>query len=134
MRSAGQETKPELAYSYGANIGFKVTDRFLLQTGFAYRNANTTTTTTGYIENPDDNSRIPIVASYQYQLEGLSSVKRIEEVGLNNRYEFASVPIRAGYILLDKKINITLLAGISSEIFINNSIGDNSDFLQIGQN
>ncbi len=130
VRSAGQETKPELTYSYGANIGFKVSNRFLLQTGFAYRKANTTTTTTGYIENVDDNSRIPIVASYQYQLEGLSSVKRIDEVGLNNRYEFASIPVRAGYILLNRKINITLLAGISSEIFINNSIADESNFLQ----
>jgi len=130
VRSAGQETKPELAYSYGANIGFKVSSRILLQTGFAYRKANTTTTTTGYIENADNNSRIPIVASYQYQLEGLSSVKRIDEVGLNNRYEFASIPLRAGYILFNRKINITLLAGISSEIFINNSIADDSNFLQ----
>lgn len=130
VRSAGQETKPELAYSYGANIGFKVTNRILLQTGFAYRKANTTTTTTGYIENIDDNSRIPIVASYQYQLEGLSSVKRIDEVGLNNRYEFASIPIRAGYIILNRKLNLTLLAGISSEIFMNNSIVDDSNFLQ----
>lgn len=130
VRNAGQETKPELTYSYGANLGFKVTSRFLVQTGFAYRKSNTTTTTTGYIENPGDNSRIPIVASYQYQLAGLSKVKPIDETNLSNQYEFASIPIRAGYVLLNKKINLTLLAGISSEFFINNSISDGSNYLE----
>ena len=130
VRSAGQETKPDLTYSYGANLGFKVSSRFIVQTGFAYRKSNTTTTTTGYIENPEVNSRIPIVASYQYQLEGLSSVKRIDETSLSNQYEFASIPVRAGYVVLNKKLNLTLLAGISSEFFINNSISDESDFLE----
>ena len=54
----------------------------------------------------------------------------MDKTSLNNQYEFASIPVRAGYVILNKKINLTLLAGISSEIFINNSISDDSNFLQ----
>ena len=130
VRSAGMETEPEIAYSYGANVGFKLTRRIVVQTGIGYKKANTTMTTTGYIEESGSDTKIPIVASYQYQLEGLSSVERISETNLNSQYEFASIPLRAGYVFLDKKFNITLMAGISSEIFLNNQIVDNSDFLE----
>lgn len=130
MRNSGKETKSQLALSYGVNVGFKITNRFLLQTGIAYRKANTTTTTNGYIENPDNNTRIPIVATYNYQFEGLSSVNFMEQTDLNNQYEFASIPLRLGYMVLDRKINVTLLAGMSSEFFINNTIEDRSNFLQ----
>lgn len=130
MRNSGRETKSQIALSYGVNIGFKITNRFLIQTGLAYRKANTTTTANGYIENPDNNTRIPIVASYLYQFEGLSSVNSMEQTDLSNQYEFASIPLRAGYVLLDRKVNVTLLAGVSSEFFINNTIEDKSDFLQ----
>ncbi|MCG8311429.1 MAG: outer membrane beta-barrel protein [Cytophagales bacterium] len=127
VRSAGQETKPELTYSYGAHVGFRVSRRIVLQTGLAYRKANTTTTTTGYIENNDSNSQIPIVAAYRYQLGGLSSVKRISETNLNNQYEFASIPVRAGYVVVDRKINMALMAGVSSEFFLNNRIISSND-------
>lgn len=130
VRSAGQETQPEIAFSYGANLGIKLSKRIILQTGIAYRNATTTTTTTGYIEEMGSDVRIPIVASYQYQLNGLSSVNTIPETDLKNQYEFASIPLRAGYIFLDKKVNLTFLAGISTEFLINNQIEDRSNYLE----
>jgi hypothetical protein len=130
MRSRGQETKPELTYSYGANIGFKISPRFLLQSGLAYRKANTTTYTTSYIENAGSNSRVPFVASYDYQLSGLSKVSDMERTGLDNQYEFAAIPVRVGYVILNTKISVTVLAGVSSEFFLNNKIQGNSQFLQ----
>ncbi|MCK5703079.1 MAG: hypothetical protein KAI29_18080 [Cyclobacteriaceae bacterium] len=130
VRSSGREAEPEIAFSYGAIVGFKVARRIILQTGIAYRKANTTTTTTGYVEEIGSNTRIPIVASYQYQLGGLSSVNRISETNLSNQYEFASIPLRAGYVFLDKKFNLTLMAGISSNFFLNNQIVDKSDYLE----
>ena len=128
VRSAGQENKPEVSYSYGANFGFKVSRRFLLQTGIAYRKANSTITTTGYFEDVNTNTQIPIVASHHYQMDGLSAVKTVPETSLNNQYEFASIPLRAGYIALDRKVNVTFLAGISSELFLSNQIGGNENF------
>ena len=130
VRSAGKKTEPDISFGYGANLGFKLTRRIIVQTGIGYRKLNTTTTTTGYFAENGSNTRIPIVAAYQYQLDGLSSVNKISETNLSNQYEFASIPLRAGYIFLDKKINLTLMAGITSEIFLNNQIKDKSNYLQ----
>lgn len=130
VRSAGQKTQPDISYSYGANFGFKVSRRVILQTGISYRKSNTTTTTTGYLEDAGGNLQIPIVAAYQYQLNGLSSVQRISETNLSNQYEFASIPLRAGYVLVDKKFNLTFLAGVSSELFLNNEIVSSSGEFQ----
>ena len=129
VRSTGQEVEPEFAYSYGANVGIKIINRLILQTGFAYRKANSTIRTTGYFADATGAKNIPIVASYSYQLDGLSSVKRVPETTLSNQYEFTSIPVRLGYILLDKKFNITILAGMSPEFFLKNKIADNSGFL-----
>jgi hypothetical protein len=130
VRSAGQENKPQIALSYGANVGFKITNRIVIQTGLAYRKASTSISTTGYIEEAGSDSKIPIVASHQYQFGNLSAVSRIPETSLQNQYEFASIPLETGYIVLDKKVNVTLLAGISSEFFLNNKITDDSNLLE----
>lgn len=129
-RSTGAETQSEVAFSYGANVGFKLTKRIILQTGIAYRKANTTTSTTGYVEQIGSGTQIPIIAAYQYQLDGLSHVESIAETNLSNQYEFASIPLRAGYVILDKKLNLALMAGISSEFFLSNQIVDKSNNLE----
>lgn len=130
MRSSGQETQPRVEYSYAGNIGFKISNRWLLQTGIAYRRSNTATYTSAYISDPETNARVPVLASYQYQLEGLAALNVIERTELNNQYEFAAIPLRLGYTLIDQKINVTLLAGISSEFFINNTIEDRNNYFQ----
>ncbi len=128
VRSAGEEVEPEFTYSYGANVGVRIVKRLVIQTGFEYRKANSVIKTTGYLSNAEDGSNIPIVASYSYQPTGLSSVKRVSETSLNNQYEFASIPVRLGYMVLDKKFNITVLAGMSPEFFLGNKIEDPSGF------
>lgn len=129
VRGSGKKPEPKIAFSYGANIGFKLTRRVIVQTGIAYRRANTTSTTTGYIEDSNSDSRIPIISTYQYQFDGLTKVNLISETNLNNQYEFLSIPLRAGYMIVDRKVNLSLMAGISSEFFLNNQIEDGSEYL-----
>jgi len=130
VRDNGKETNPEVSFSYGANMGFKVSRRIILQTGIAYRKSNSTTTSSAYIEDVSSGKRIPVVASYNYSLEGLSAVSSMSETSLTNQFEFASVPLRAGYMILDKKLNLTFLAGVSSEFYLGNSITGGGDFLE----
>jgi hypothetical protein len=129
LSAADQNTKPEISYSYGANIGYRLSTRFLLQSGFTYRKSNTTTTTNGYVTNLDRSSKIPL-AAYDPQLEGFTTVMRGENITLNNQYEFASIPLRAGYVVIDRKLSLTVLAGVSSEIFMRNQIQDEAGFVE----
>lgn len=131
VRSSGKKSEPKIAFSYGANLGFKLTRKIVVQTGIAYRRANTTVTTTGYLEEANGDSRIPIIATYQYQLDGLSTVNPISETTLNNQFEFLSIPLRLGYVLMDsRKVNVSLMAGVSSEFYLGNSIEDGSNYLE----
>ncbi|MDZ7606691.1 MAG: hypothetical protein U5K79_14130 [Cyclobacteriaceae bacterium] len=130
VRESGKETAPEVSFSYGANVGFKVSRRIVLQTGIAYRKSNSTTTSSAYIEDVSSGKRIPVVASYNYSLEGLSVVNGMDETSLTNQFEFASVPLRAGYMILDRKLNLTVLAGVSTEFFLGNNITGGGDFLE----
>lgn len=130
VRSSGKKPEPKIAFSYGANLGFKLTPRIVVQTGIAYRRANTTATTTGYIEEANSDSRIPIIATYQYQLDGLATVNPISETTLNNQFEFLSIPLRLGYVLMDRKVDVSLMAGISSEFYLGNNIKDSSNYLE----
>ncbi|NJN25063.1 MAG: PorT family protein [Cyclobacteriaceae bacterium] len=130
VRSSSKENKPEVSVSYGANVGYRLGRRILLQTGVAYKRANTSTTTTGYIKEADGDTKIPIVASHQYQLSGLSSVGSISETELKNQYEFVSIPIKAGYVIIDRKMSLALMAGASGEFFLNNKIVDKSDYFE----
>jgi len=130
VRESGKETTPEISFSYGANVGIKLSRRIILQTGIAYRKSNSTTTSSAYIEDVNSGKRIPVVASYNYSLEGLSVVNSMSETSLTNQFEFASVPLRAGYMILDKKLNLTVLAGVSSEFFLGNNITGGGNFLE----
>ncbi len=130
VRESGKETSPEISLSYGANFGFKISRRIILQTGIAYRKSNSTTTSNAYIEDVSSGKRIPVVASYNYSLEGLSVVNGMNETSLTNQFEFASVPLRGGYMILDKRFNLTVLAGVTSEFFLGNTITGSGDFLE----
>ncbi len=130
VRESGKETTPEVSFSYGANVGFKMSRRIILQTGIAYRKSNSTTTSSAYIEDVSSGKRMPVVASYNYSLEGLSVVNSMDETSLTNQFEFASVPLRAGYMILDKKLNLTVLAGVSTEFFLGNNITGGGAFLE----
>ena len=130
VRESGKKTSPEVSFSYGANVGFKVSRRILLQTGIAYRKSNSTTSSNAYIEEVSSGKRIPVIASYNYNLMGLSVVNSMNETSLTNQFEFASVPLRAGYLILDRKLNLTVLAGVSSEFFLGNKITGGGNFLE----
>jgi hypothetical protein len=130
VRESGKSTSPEVSFSYGANVGFKLSRRILLQSGISYRKSNSTTTSSAYVEEVSTGKRLPIVASYNYTLEGLSVVNSMDETSLTNQFEFASVPLRAGYMILDRKLNLTLLGGISTEFFLGNKIKGGGDFLE----
>lgn len=46
-----------------------------------------------------------------------------------NTFEFLSVPLTIGYIVLDKKIGLMLTPGITSEFFLSNQLSDEADKL-----
>ncbi len=112
-----EELAPSVAYSYGANIGFAITRRIIVYSGVNYTQANSILNTEPVITH---NGRV--LAYNFYSENGVNSRDlSADSYDVNNSFEFLSIPIKAGYTLLNKQMNITLLGGVSTEFLLSNS-------------
>ncbi len=118
------------AYGFGLNIGTQLSKRFVLMSGLNYTQQTTTSNSnivalnTNGFSAVDRNTSLSAEASYAYA----------DSYKISNTYELLSVPIQAGYILLDRKFNILLLSGVSNDIFLRQKISDESGQAQSVEN
>jgi hypothetical protein len=119
--SSSEETAGT-AFSYGVNLGKKVAKRWVIVTGVNYLNQSI-----GYNSNVaslDANNR---AQAYVADLNANSSnLTTTTPYKINSSNEFLSIPLQAGFILLDKKIGLQLNAGVSSDFFMKNTLIDES--------
>lgn len=125
-----KESKPEISYSFGVNIGGKLGKRWAYQSGAYYaKNATSSSTSAVFVNNAEDKA-YPVHVSNFMNKDRVYTVNYLSDVALNNTFEFISVPVKAGYILYDRKMSITLFSGISSDIFLSNRIDDGDKGLE----
>ncbi len=125
---------PDISYSYGINMGARVAGRWVLRGGVSYIKANTIANTSAYYQDNSNNEKYPVLKSVNYQNDGVVEIRQTEGLQFDNTFEFASVPIKAGYIVLDKKLNLTLFGGVSSEFFLKNTITQKNDLTNVYEN
>jgi hypothetical protein len=114
------EASTGTAFSYGVNLGKKVAKRWVIVTGVNYLNQSI-----GYNSNVaslDANNRAQaFVADLNANSSNLTTITPYK---INSSNEFLSIPLQAGFILLDKKIGLQLNAGVSSDFFMKNTLID----------
>ncbi|GEM_PF-2300051 len=109
-----EEFAQSTAFSYGANFGVKVAKRFVLFSGLNYTKAfSNVNSELGITRNGI------VLANSFYSLESGYYDGSAE---IRNEYEFLSVPVKAGYEIIDRKFNLTFFTGVSSEFLLENSI------------
>lgn len=124
-----QPTSPQYASGQsvagGLNVGKKFTKRLVLSSGLHYSAFNTGSASTQVVA---DASRSYALTSEtnDAQLESALSSGDLryagEQVQLANEYQYLTIPIKAGYVLLDSKFNITLNTGLSSNILVDSKL------------
>lgn len=117
--------------SYGFNFGMKLSSRWSVQGGVQYmkaqatNNTNVVISTTKLVESIAATSQIKNVAQVRQALQSDEIVEySYEDVNLNNEFQFASIPVQAGYRLLDNKFSIDLKAGVAANLYLGNKITD----------
>ena len=50
--------------------------------------------------------------------------------GVNNSMRYLSIPMQAGYLLIDKTFGLQLNAGVATDLFLQNTISADSDHLE----
>jgi hypothetical protein len=123
------------SYVMGMNYGTRLNKRIILQSGVQYgiyESSSVTNTvfetsaTTGYAlseQTLNDPALNRVVAEGNYQI-------RYENVELRNTFRMASVPVKAGYVIMDQKLNIMLDGGIQANLFLGNELSDPDNNLE----
>lgn len=121
--SASQPASLGSSYSFGMNVGKRVAPRWIVLTGVNYL-----TQSINYTSN---------VAAFGSSNLAKASVAELDQAAgntliitspyeLNSVNEFVSVPVQAGYLLVNRKIGWQINAGVASDFFVRNSLVDRS--------
>lgn len=118
-----------VAYSLGLSFGTKVAPRWIVHGGVNYLTQSSNYTATNVIAGPNYSSlqaesinalgKLPAVADAAFAAERLAPTVPYT---VNNNLKFFSVPVQAGYLVVDRKFGIQLNAGISTDLFLENTL------------
>ncbi|UXP33787.1 hypothetical protein N6H18_07475 [Reichenbachiella agarivorans] len=112
---------PGYAISGGINVGTKLKNRLIFSTGLHYQAFNTADAQTSVVSDGHEFYALTRNSNDQALNEATeNSVLNFEstEASLSNEYRYMSVPIKAGYVILDRRFNIVLNTGLSSNFLL----------------
>ncbi len=122
-----EESSSGPAIAIGLDVGKSVGKRWVLQTGLTYGRYRVNSNTNLVFSSADEKA-VPL--SFQNR-EALFSEEEItvtsESVDVDNNFQILSIPVKAGFVLVDKKFNILLNAGLASDIYLGNSLNTSGD-------
>lgn len=121
--------EPGSVVSLGFNFGTKITDRFIIQSGISYMQNNSSAETSMLIRDHSGANATPIhVSNFGAREYNLSNVKyNSTQIDVNNQFEFISVPVKLGYVVLDNRFNWIVAGGVSTDFFLSNTLSDEED-------
>ncbi|MEP1032855.1 outer membrane beta-barrel protein [Ekhidna sp.] len=125
-----------IATTIGVDFGVQLGKKWTLESGLAYTNMDNSGTASinvldvYTIDNNDfiDSSNgisgegSPSLASREATIEVRENFDH--EVELNNNIQIASIPLKAGYFVVNKKFSLRLNAGLSANYLVDGSISD----------
>lgn len=123
----------------GFAFGYKVAKKWNIESGIRYLRGNSTlqSNTYAFQQNGYVNTFLA-----DYLLQNSSTNKAVlaqnpintvvaDASQFNNRYEYLMIPMQLGYeISLSKNLGLNLLAGISTDVFLQNTIANDNTFVQ----
>ena len=112
------------SYSVGLAMGKRVANRWVIQGGISYLNSSsgyTSNMTSSSFSNPPQAFDL-----YNASVKTSTAVTFTNPYQINSVLEFISIPVQAGYLLVDKKMGFQMNAGVATDFFIRNSLQDQS--------
>lgn len=121
-----------VSYSIGVSMGAKLSKRWLIQGGVNYltQSSNYTANSVVASDNFQSLKAESINASYgdiTQQSQSADATARNKSAptfpySVNNNVQFMSVPVQAGYLVINRKFGLQLNAGLSTDLFLQNTI------------
>jgi hypothetical protein len=112
--------------SYGITVGKKVTKKIILESGISYSRLSSTGTTNIAMASVSGREAFNYNASTKDASLTTTSPYNVEHV-----HQFISIPVKAGYLILDRQWKISVNAGVAGDYFIKTHTADLSGNLQM---
>ena len=129
-----QETKASgYSYSMGVNVGTRISERWVLQGGLNYLTQASEYTANNVVVS----SGLP--QQQRFRAATSNEVLSVDNLGsklaysapytVNNSMRYLSIPMQAGYLLVNKTFGLQLNAGVATDLFLQNTIKADNDQL-----
>jgi len=105
------------SYSLGLQFGGRVVNRFVLLGGISYLTQNASYTST--VVSMESSARTASLNDFSNtQTYSVANTP----YGVNSNLQFISLPVQAGYLIVDKDFSVQLNGGISTDFFMVNTL------------
>jgi hypothetical protein len=134
--SVEEETKASgYSYSMGVNVGTKLSEKWVLQGGVNYLTHASQYTANNVVASSADFQQQRFRAASSNDLLYFDSQEMNAKVvytapyNVNNNMRYLSIPMQAGYLIVDKTFGVQLNAGVATDLFLQNTVSADSDQL-----
>jgi hypothetical protein len=131
-----QETKASgYSYSMGVNVGTKLSERWVLQGGVNYLTHSSEYTATNVVATNSSFQQQRFRAASTNELINSNMQDLNNRIvysapyNVNNSMRYLSIPMQAGYLLVNRIFGLQLNAGVATDLFLQNTITADSDQL-----
>lgn len=118
-----------VSYSVGVNVGGKIAPRWVLQGGINYMTQNAAFTSDAVVTDDYQNFKAAYSAEITKVADASSRVIPTAPYSVTNNMEYLSVPMQAGYILVNRAFGLQINGGVSTDLFIQNTLEPESGYL-----
>lgn len=124
--AAAETNSPGYSYSVNVAVGAKVSKRWLIQGGMSYIAQLSDYTATTIVAQPTSTAPVLSAASINQFEKQTDKVKMdiltSTPYSVNSEIQLISFPVQAGYMVVDRKLALQLNSGISTDLFMQNTI------------
>jgi hypothetical protein len=119
-----ERSKTGTSYSVGFQMGKPIGNKWIIQAGLSYLNQQINYTS-NVVALTYQNTPMAVTAE-TFEESTTNRLNATPAYKLTSTSEYLSVPIQVGYMIIDKKFGILVNAGIATDLFLRNTLVDQS--------
>lgn len=124
-------SKSGASYTAGINVGGRITRRLIVQGGVSYLSQSADFVSTSASQGA---ASLNEFVRPSFSNEGSVSGTPVSSYNVNSSLQFVSVPVQAGYVIVDRTFSIQVNGGVATDLFISNTlVPDNSQLQKVTQ-
>ena len=121
------EQTPAFSYGLGIDFGTKITPKLVMQSGLQYKKYSSETISSFELQNSGSGQNEAFILTADRALDFSENLNTTTSYQVNNEFEYLSIPLEMGYLIVDRKIGFLLSSGIATDFFVKNTISDNTN-------